>query len=142
MALSEQFYEAVERRIERLTLVAGGMGAFVSAWKWGWRAGMGFIIGALLSWLNFRWLDQGLGALLRAAANPAAASKTPVARWIYARFLGRMALLVCALYVILKGAWFPGRAVLTGLFSLIAGVIVEVTYEVATGFREPPAGNS
>lgn len=142
MALSEQFYEAVERRIEWLTLVVGGMGAFISGWKWGWRAGLGFVIGAILSWLNFRWLDQGLGALLRAAANPSTASGTPVPRWIYARFLGRMALLVCALYVILKGAWFPGRAVLTGLFSLIAGVIVEVTYEVATGFREPPARNS
>jgi hypothetical protein len=142
MALSERFYEAVELRIERLTVVAGLIGASISAWKWGWRAGLGFIIGALLSWLNFRWLDQGLGALLRTAANPAAASSTHVSRWIYARFLGRMALLVCALYVILKGAWFPGRAVLTGLFSLIAGVIVEVTYEVATGFREPPAGNS
>lgn len=142
MALSEQFYEAVERRIEWLTLVVGGMGAFISGWKWGWRAGLGFVIGAILSWLNFRWLDQGLGALLRAAANPSTASGTLVPRWIYARFLGRMALLVCALYVILKGAWFPGRAVLTGLFSLIAGVIVEVTYEVATGFREPPARNS
>ncbi len=53
-----------------------------------------------------------------------------------------MALLVCALYVILKVAWFPGRAVLIGLFSLIVGVIVEVTYEVATGFREPPSRNS
>src|SRR5579863_2360294 len=98
MSLSEQFYEAVERRIERLTLVAGGMGAFVSAWKWGWRAGLGFIIGTLLSWLNFRWLDQGLGARLRAATNPTSALGTPIPRWIYARFLGRMALLVCALY--------------------------------------------
>jgi hypothetical protein len=142
MALSEQYYEAVERRIEWLTLVVGGMGAFISAWKWGWRAGLGFIIGAILSWLNFRWLDQGLGVLLRAAANPTNAPGTPVSRWIYVRFFGRMALLVCALYVILKGAWFPGRAVLTGLFSLIAGVIVEVTYEVATGFREPPTRNS
>jgi hypothetical protein len=137
MAHSEQFYEAVERRIELLTLVVVGMVALISTWKWGWRSGLGFIIGAILSWLNFRWLDQGLGVLLRAAAKPATAPGTHISRWIYARFLGRMALLVCALYVILRGAWFPGRAVLTGLFSLIAGVIVEVTYEVATGFREP-----
>jgi hypothetical protein len=141
MALSEHFYEAVERRIERLTLVAGGTGAFLSAWKWGWRAGLGFAVGALLSWMNFRWLDQGLGDLLRTAANPTTSSSMPVSLWIYGRFVGRMALLVCALYVILKGAWFPGRAVLIGLFSLIAGVIVEVSYEVATGFREPPVRN-
>lgn len=141
MALSEQFYEAVGRRIGWLTLVVGGIGAIISAWRWGWRAGLGFIVGAIISWLNFRWLDQGLSVILRAAANPANASGIPVSRWIYARFFGRMALLVCAVYVILKGAWFPGRAVLTGLFSLIAGVIVEVTYEVATGFREPSARN-
>jgi len=142
MVPSERFYEAVEQRIERLTLIVGGIGASISAWNWGWRAGIGFIIGAILSWLNFRWLDQGLSALFKTVVNPAAASETPVSSWIYARFFGRMALLVGAVYVILRGAWFPGRAVLTGLFSLIAGVIVEVTYEVATGFREPPARNS
>jgi len=52
-----------------------------------------------------------------------------------------MALLIGALYVIFKGAWLPGRAILAGLFTLIAGVVLELFYELATGFREPGAGS-
>ena len=139
MELSESFYLAVERRIERLTLAVGTVGGIYAASKWGWRTGVGFGVGALLSWLNFRWLEQGIGGLFR-AAMPTAGSEPPSVSWlIYGRFIARMALLVAAVYVILRVAWFPGRAVLAGLFSLIAAVIVEVTYEVATGFREPHA---
>ena len=136
MAPSEAYYEAVERRIEWLTLALGALLAPVAGWKWGWRAGVGLAFGVVLSWLNFRWLEKGVGALLQSAA---AGSQAQVhgSAWIYARLFARMALLVGAVYVILRGAWFPGRAVLAGLFSLIAAVIVEVTYEVVTGFREP-----
>lgn len=139
MPLSEAFYEAVERRIEWLTLAVGAAGALFAGSKWGWRDGVGLGFGAVLSWLNFRWLEQGIGALFRATVAPAGSEPARVSRWIYARFFARMALLVCAVYVILRVAWFPGKAVLAGLFSLIAAVMVELTYEVATGFQEPRA---
>ncbi len=61
----------------------------------------------------------------------------PSSRWIYARFIGRIGLLLLALYVIFKLPFLPGKAVLAGLFSLIFAVVLEVSYEVATGFREP-----
>lgn len=136
MAPSEAYYEAVERRIEWLTLALGAVLTPVTVWKWGWRAGVGLAFGVVLSWLNFRWLEKGVGALLQAAAA-APEAQAHGSRWIYVRLFARMALLVGTVYVILRGAWFPGRAVLAGLFSLIAAVIVEVTYEVVTGFREP-----
>jgi ATP synthase I chain len=137
MELSERFYEAVERRIERLTLLIGVVGGIYAASKWGWRSGVGFAAGSFLSWLNFRWLSQGIGGLLRAAMPQGGAEPYRVSPLIYARFFARMALLVAAVYAILKIAWFPGRSILAGLFSLIAAVILEVTYEVATGFSEP-----
>ena len=141
MELSEKFYEAVERRIEKLTLLIGAVGGAYIASKWGWRSGVGFAAGSALSWLNFRWLEQGIGGLFRAAVPQTAGEPYRASIWIYARFFARMALLVGAVYVILRVAWFPGKAVLGGLFSLIAAVILEVTYEVATGFSEPRAGN-
>ena len=137
MAPSEAFYKAVERRIEWLTLAVGAAGAMLAGWKWGWRGGVGLAFGAVLSWLNFRWLERGIGALFLAATASPNSEPPRVSRWIYVRFFARMALLVFAVYVILKGAWFPGRAVLAGLFSLIAAIIIEVTFEVATGFQEP-----
>jgi hypothetical protein len=139
MELSEKFYESVERRIEHLTLAIGAAGGAYAASKWGWRSGVGFAAGAALSWLNFRWLEQGIGGLFRAAIPQAGSEPYRVSRWIYASFFARMALLVAAVYVILRVACFPGRAILAGLFSLIAAVILEVTYEVATGFSEPRA---
>jgi hypothetical protein len=137
MELSEKFYESVERRIEKITLAIGAAGGAYAASKWGWRSGVGFAAGAALSWLNFRWLEQGIGALFRAAIPQPGSEPYRASPWIYARFFARMALLVAAVYVILRVAWFPGKAILAGLFSLIAAVILEVTYEVATGFSEP-----
>jgi hypothetical protein len=133
--LSDAFYRAVERRIERLTLAVGLTGALYAAQRWGWRAGIGVAAGAAISWLNFHWLDQGVTALLKAATH--SGDSVPGSRWIYARFIGRIGLLLLALYVIFKLPFLPGRAVLAGLFSLICAVGLEVSYEVATGFREP-----
>lgn len=135
--LSDAFYRAVERRIEWLTLAVSFSGAAYASQRWGWRAGVGVAAGGVVSWLNFRWLDQGVTALLGTAAATSGSESAPAARWIYARFIGRMVLLLVALYVIFKVPWLPGRAVLAGLFSLICAVLLEVSYEVATGFREP-----
>jgi hypothetical protein len=136
MALSEAFYRAIERRIEWLIVVVSSLGAAVGGVHWGWRTAIGVAVGGGLSWLNFRWLDQTVGALLGAAAG-SAASPVKVTPWLYARFLGRVILLVGVLYAILTLRGLPGRAVLAGFFSLILAVLLEVGYEVATGFREP-----
>jgi hypothetical protein len=137
IALSDTFYEAVERRIERLTLAIAAAATMFASVRWGWRAGIGVAIGGMLSWLNFRWLDQGVGQLLRAFTGEANAQPGRVSRWIFVRFLGRMLLMLTALYAILKTTWLPGKAVLAGLFSLICAASVEVGYEIVTGFREP-----
>jgi ATP synthase I chain len=137
MTLSDAFYEAVERRIERLTLAISAAAAVFAGLRWGWRSGLGVAVGGILSWLNFRWLDQGIGQLLRAAAGNAEVSHGPASRWLFLRFLGRTVLILLALYVILKTRRLPGKALLAGLFSVICAASLEVSYEVATGFREP-----
>jgi hypothetical protein len=133
--LSDAFYRAVERRIEKLTVAVGVATALYATERWGWRMGIGVAAGAAVSWLNFRWLDQGVTALLDAATR--SGDSVPSSHWIYARFIGRTGLLLLALYVIFKLPFLPGKAVLAGLFSLICAVVLEVSYEVATGFREP-----
>ena len=136
-ALSDAFYEAVERRIEGLTLGISAAATVFASVRWGWRAGMGVAVGGILSWLNFRWLDQGVGQLLRAATGNTETLSGRASRWIFVRFLGRLLLIVIALYVILRTRWLPGKALLAGLFSLICAALLEVSYEIVTGFREP-----
>ena len=135
-ALSDAFYEAVERRIERLTLLVAAAAAIFACIRWNWRAAVGVAVGGVLSWLNFRWLDQGVGQILRTVAG-SADLKRPASGWIFVRFFGRVLLIVLALYAILRVRCLPGKALLFGFFSLICAVLLEVSYEVATGFREP-----
>jgi len=134
-ALSDAFYEAIERRIERFTLAISTAATVFASVRWGWRAGIGVAVGGVLSWVNFRWLDQGVGQLLGVAVR--AERSSGGSRWIFVRFLGRLLLIVVALYVILRSHWLPGRALLAGLFSLICATLLEVSYEIVTGFREP-----
>jgi predicted phage tail protein len=146
---SEPFGSATLRRIEWLTLMMGGLGAAWAAWRWGWRGALGLVLGALLSWLNFRWLKgsvQAFGAAALAQSEteaqsqsgpPAAVKTAPVPRNAYFKFFGRFALLLGAVYVILTRTWFPAISVLAGLFASAAGVVVGLVWEMlSSGVRD------
>jgi len=62
-------------RILRLTLILTVGGAAVYLVIAGWRGGCGFLLGGLVSWLNFHWLKKTVYAL-----GEAAAGKPPRAR--------------------------------------------------------------
>jgi len=135
MPENEAFYRAAERRIEYLTLVAGTVAAIVAAWQWGWPYGAGVLVGAVLSWVNFRWLKQALHvmtALAEAQPDPARA-RIPAS--VYVKFFARYALLIVVVYVIFSRSWLPTTAVLAGLFTVVAGVMLEMMYQLAR--REP-----
>src|SRR5258708_15444042 len=67
-----------ERRIAWLTLAFGAAASAGSAFAGSrlWAAGL--LIGAVLAWLNFRWLRRGLDALVAASAAQAGAEKPRV----------------------------------------------------------------
>src|SRR5258705_13938391 len=50
-------------RIFRLTLALTVSGAVIYFAMAGWRGGCGFLLGALISYLNFRWLKRTVNAL-------------------------------------------------------------------------------
>lgn len=156
MAASEQFYVAAERRIERLTWLIGAVAAAYAAFRYGWRFGAGLLGGAIIGWLNFRWLKQGVGAAVemmakqsqRKAAQSSVAAETgrdasglepgsaqtepavKLPKRIYVRLLARYALLLVTVYVTLTARFVPGMAVLCGLFALVAAVLTELVYEL------------
>jgi hypothetical protein len=138
MAADEEFYSAAERRIEYLTLGIGAAGTAGAAIFWGVTAGVGFATGATLSWLNFRWMKQGIGALARLSASQADTEKIRVPRSVYFKFLGRYALLILAAYVILRGFKFVIVSVLAGLFAVVAAVLVEMVGQL---FRSGPVSH-
>jgi hypothetical protein len=138
----EPFGTAALRRIEWLTLVLGGAGAAWAGWRWGWRGSAGLAIGALVSWINFRWLKGSVQAFGRSATAQAGSQNVRVPVGAYIKFFARFALLLGILYVILTRSWLPMIPVLTGLFASAAAVVLALVYElVSSGVHQNASGS-
>ena len=124
MDLDREFLEQALDRIMRWMLLlvsAGAVGAMVYG---GWRWGLGYLLGASASCLNFHWLKRLANSL-----GDAAAGKPPRAR--VAVILGlRYLLLGLAGYVILNYSTLSLTAALLGLFVSTAAVILEMLFEL------------
>ena len=126
----EAFGSATLRRVEWLTLTLGGLGSALAALWWGWRGALGVALGTVLSWINFRWLKGGVHAFGKAATELAGSEAARVPKRAYIKFIGRFALLLVAVYVILTRSWVPPVAFFAGLFASAAGVVVALVYEL------------
>jgi len=113
-------YDRAARRIGRSMTGIAVLGTLVALAFGGWKFGAGFLLGAAVSGLNYRWLRrlvEGLGG-----GNP----RPRGAVFLAFRYL----LLGGGGYVILRFSPINTAAVLTGLFVLIAAVFVEVIFEI------------
>src|SRR4051812_3777008 len=95
-------------RLSRFMTIIAALGTVVAFAFGGWRSGAGFLLGATLSILNFRWL-KSLVAGLGGKARPGAVF-----------FAFRYLLLGGVGYVILLYSPLNVTALLVGLFVLIA----------------------
>jgi ATP synthase I chain len=137
MAVDDSFYTAAERRIEYLTIAIGVVATIAAAFIWGWRVSAGVASGAALSWINYRWLKQGVSTLARLSTAQAGTEKARVPRSVYLKFLGRYALLIVAAYAILRGFKLPAASLLAGFFAVIAAVLVELIGQLFRSGPEP-----
>ena len=119
-----------ERRIAWLTLLIGfAGGAIVAVLRDPWW-GAGLAIGAGLAWLNFRWLRQGLDALVAASTAQSGAEQPRVPLGVYFRALFRYALIALSVYVIFKVLRVPLVSMVVGLCALGAATIAVSVYEI------------
>jgi hypothetical protein len=118
------FYGRALARIQYLMMVLGSVGLAAAAIYGGWRWSAGYLLGAVASYVNFRWLKQIVSAL-----SDAAASKPPSTR--VAVNLGlRYLLLGIGAYAILNFSTLSLAAAFAGLFVSVAAVILEILYEL------------
>ena len=111
-------------RIVRFTLGLIVLGAAVWLGVAGWRGGSGFLLGGLISYLNFRWLKRTVDSL-----GQAPGAKAP--RASIAVFLGlRYLLLGLGGYAIVKYSEISLTAALVGLFVPTGAVILEILIEL------------
>ncbi len=112
-------YVRVVRRVTWLIVAFGCAGASAAGLRWGWKSGLGFLLGAALSYLSFwRWrrITDAFGAAPRGRA-----SLTMIVRFL---------LLIAVAYGIIKYLVLPPAAFLTGLLTAGAAVLVALILEL------------
>ena len=116
--------------IARLTLVVGVLAALPIGYFQGWRWGTGIFTGAMLAWLNFRWLQKGLDALSAAATAQASREKAivPFGAYFWAAF--RYLLIGVAVYVIFKLLNVPVLSMIFGLCALGTATFAVSVHEI------------
>jgi|ERR1051325_3139556 hypothetical protein len=133
--------ERVVWRIQLLTLAFGIVAAVVALalHRGDWAKGL--LCGAALSWLNFRWLQNGIrglfeSALARARANPegaeapvTSANSTTSGMLRAFSLLVRYALVAAGVYVIFICLHVPLVSIGLGLCALVAAIIVASVWE-------------
>ena len=109
-------------RLYRLMAVLAAIGVISTTWRFGWRAGAGFLLGAAFSVLNFRWFQSIVNSLGSSGSRPRTSS---------AIFLGLRYLLFAGVaYVTLKYFEASFLAALAGCFVAAAAVVLEIIYQL------------
>ncbi len=127
---SESFYGHALDRIRNFMLTLAPIFTLAALLKFGRWAALGFLLGCVISYLNFHWLKSGVTHLADRVTNT---GKRQSGKGIVARFLLRYVLLGAAAYAILTS--FPAslRGLFAGLFLPVAAIACEAVYEVYVG---------
>ena len=115
-------------------LVLGPVGALAAWIRFGKWAAMGFLLGCVISYLNFHWLKAGVMGLADRITN---SGKAQSGKGIVARFLLRYVLLGVAAYAILTS--FPAslKGLFAGLFLPVGAIACEAAYEAYAALARP-----
>jgi hypothetical protein len=119
-----------ERRIAWLTLAFGGAACLAAAVAGSHMWAGGLLIGALLAWMNFRWLQRGMDALVAASAAQAGAERPRVPLAAYFAAVFRYGLIALVVYVIFKFLQISLASMVVGMCALAAAAIAASVYEL------------
>jgi uncharacterized membrane protein YvlD (DUF360 family) len=130
--------QATEKRIGWLIPVIGFTSAAAVAMNHHKDWAIGIAAGSALAWLNFRWLAQGLDALVVDSTAQAGFPKPQVSVVTYFLAAFRYALIALCVYGIFKFLSIPLVSLLLGLCSLGAATIAASIYEIAKPLKTRP----
>jgi small-conductance mechanosensitive channel len=123
-------YELTERRIARFTLIVGGLASVGAGFLFSIRVGAGVLVGALLAWINFRWLERAMTSVTRAATAQAGSPEARVPVTSYLGMFARYALIAAVVYVIFSRLRIPVLSMLVGLCALGVAAIFATVWEI------------
>ena len=120
-----------EHRIAWLILLTGALAGVAAAIVHNFQWATGLMIGAVLAWFNFRWLRQGMDALVVASQAQEGFKQPRVPVGAYFRVLFRYALIALTVYVIFKILKVPLASMVVGLCALGPAALAASVYEIA-----------
>jgi ATP synthase I chain len=133
--LDDPYYLGIERRLTLLSLYLG-LAATATFLILGKVSGAcSFVIGAILSYLNFNWMKQGVDRLLGADLIQKAPAGQSTRKIIFKYFL-RYALIGGILYAIVRVKFLDLKAAFLGLFLFVAAILCECIHQVIKGLVE------
>ena len=107
----ESFLDRALPRIRRFMIALGGGGAVLSLF-FGWRVTAGFVVGAVISYINQRSLERGIAALGERITNQQSSERG-----------GGIVLQAAMRYVLIAaGAYVIFNVSLAGLYGFLGGV--------------------
>ncbi|HUJ94273.1 MAG TPA: ATP synthase subunit I [Terriglobales bacterium] len=122
---SDSFYTGALARISRVMVVLGIAFSVAALLRCGWRIALGFACGAVIAYLNFHWLKQGVESFSEGVVRAGPRS----AKGIVLRFLARYALLAVGAYAIFRFSPASLYGLFAGLSLPVAAIGCEAAYE-------------
>jgi hypothetical protein len=122
--------EATERRIAWLTLAFGAVASVAAVLLHDMNWAIGLAIGAVLAWLNFRWMQRGVNAMVAAAEAQAGVETPSVPSGGQGTAMFRYILMGLSIYVIFKLLKIPLASMFVGLCALGAAAFAASVYEI------------
>jgi hypothetical protein len=122
--------DVTERRIAQFTLVLGCVASVAASFLFSVRMGVGVLIGGLLAWVNFRWLERAMDAVTLASTAQANSPEARVSISGYFGLFARYALIAAVVYVSFSVFRIPVLSMVVGLCALGAAAILATLLEV------------
>ena len=122
--MTPDWMEGVDRRLDRSSLVLALAAVTLTFVFHSAKAALSIGVGALLSYINFRWLKQAVDFAVTHVSDSA-----PTRR-VLLRFVGRYALIGLVLYVTIRGSILDLVFVFAGLLVYVGAILIECVSEV------------
>jgi hypothetical protein len=130
--LSDSFLDQALPRIRRFMLILMAAGILTCLALFRWPVAAGFVVGAVISYVNQRWLERAISALGDRITNEQSTERGGL---IVFRALLRYVLIAAAAYVIFNVSLAGLYGFLGGVFLPMAAVACEVAVELVKALR-------
>ena len=127
----EAFYGRILSRLLKWIGVLSGFFLIFVCWRYGWRGGLGFAAGSVVSYLNFHALMRGVNGLADRIVNRNSREKGGMVVFM---FMLRYGLVGLGAYAIFKGSAVAFHGFLWGLCMPVAAMMSEAGFEAYAAF--------